>query len=74
MNYQKLAAQSQKEIADRERELTGPIIEKLMKTVNKIAEEEGYAMIFTKAEQTLVWAKKEYDVTDKVVKAFEEKK
>lgn len=74
MKYQKLAAQSQKEIGERERELTGPIIEKMMKTVQKIAEEENYAMIFTKAEQTLIWAKKEYDVTDKVIKAFEKEK
>lgn len=74
MKYQKLASESQQSIQNRERELTGPIVEKMLKVVAKVAEKEGYSMIFVKNEQTLLWARKDLELTDRLVAEFEKEK
>jgi outer membrane protein len=74
MKYQKLASESQQSIQTRERELTGPIVEKMLKVVNKLADKEGYSMIFVKNDQTLLWARKELEMTDRLVTEFEKEK
>ena len=74
MKYQKLAAESQQSIQNRERELTSPIVEKMLKVVNKMAEKENYSMIFVKNDQTLLWARKELELTDRLVAEFEKEK
>jgi outer membrane protein len=72
--YQKAVGQSQQEIQKREAELTQPILEKLRKTIDKVATADGYTMILEKNEQAVLWAKKESDLTDKVVQMFEKEK
>lgn len=74
MKYQKIVGQSQLEIQKKERELTTPIITKLRETIQKIAKKDGYTMILEKSEQSVLWAKKEADLTDKVIKAYEKGK
>ena len=67
MRFQKQAAESQLELQKRERDLTAPILEKMRKAIEKVATSDGLSMVFENA----VWAKKELDITDKVVKEFE---
>jgi len=67
LKFQRQATESQLELQKRERDLTGPILEKMRKAIEKVAEGEGLSMVFENA----VWAKKELDITDKVVKTFE---
>lgn len=67
LKFQRQATESQLELQKRERDLTGPILEKLRKAIEKVAEEDGLSMVFENA----VWAKKELDITEKVVKTFE---
>lgn len=71
LKYQKMVAQSQQEIQGRERELTAPILEKMRTVIEKLAQDEGFTMIFEKNEQSVIWAKKEVDITDKVIAYFE---
>ncbi|MBX9767138.1 MAG: OmpH family outer membrane protein, partial [Bdellovibrionales bacterium] len=73
LKYQKMVAQSQQEIQGRERELTAPILEKMKSVIEKLAQEEGFTMIFEKNEQSVIWAKKEVDITDKVIASFEKR-
>lgn len=67
LKFQRQATESQMELQKRERDLTQPILEKLRKAIEKVATEENMSMVFENA----VWAKKELDITDKVVKTFE---
>ena len=74
LKYQKTVSQSQLEIQKKERELTLPIVEKLRSVIEDLAKEEGYTMILEKSEQGVLWAKKDADLTEKVVQLYEKKK
>ena len=71
MKYRDLVGQSQVNIQKKERELTQPILEKLQEQLDTLAKEGGYAMILEKAEQSVLWARKDLDLTDELVKAYE---
>jgi outer membrane protein len=71
--YQELAAKSQVEIQKRERDLTQPIVTKLRGIIEDIAKKEDYTVILERSEQSVMWAKKEFDLTDRVVKAYDKK-
>jgi len=55
------------EAAKRNKELTQPIVEKINAVIAKIAEEEGYTMIFDSSQGNILYAKKAMDLTDKVM-------
>lgn len=71
--YQELAAKSQMEIQKRERDLTQPIVTKLRSIIEDIAKKEDFTAILEKSEQSVMWAKKEIDLTDRVVKEYDKK-
>lgn len=71
--YQETAAKAQMEIQKRERDLTQPIVTKLRGIIDDIAKKEDFTMIFEKAENSVMWAKKETDLTERVVKAYDKK-
>jgi outer membrane protein len=71
MKFQDQVRQSQMNIQKKERDLTQPILEKLQELLDKTAKAGGYTMIFEKSEQSVLWARKDADLTDDLVKAFE---
>ncbi len=71
MKYQELVGQSQLEIQKKERDLTLPIVKKLREILEKVAQKEGYTMILEKSEQNVLFAIKEVDLTDRLIKDFE---
>ena len=71
--YQELAAKSQMEIQKRERDLTAPIVTKLRSIIEDIAKKEEYTVILEKSEQSVMYAQKDLDLTERVVKAFDKK-
>lgn len=71
IKFQREVGESQLAIQNKERGLTKPIVEKLQEAVEKVAKEGSYTMILEKNEQSVMWAKKEVDITDAVVKEFE---
>jgi outer membrane protein len=71
--YQEQAAKSQMEIQKRERELSQPIITKIRGIIEDIAKKEDFAMILERSEQGVMWAKKEFDLTDRIVHEFDKK-
>ena len=74
MKYRELVGKSQLEIQKKERDLTVPIVKKLREIIEDVAKKDGYTMILEKSEQSVLWAQKEADLTDRVVKEFEKKK
>ncbi len=73
LKYRDVVGKSQVEIQKKERELTAPILEKMKKTIAKIAKEGGYSMVIENSQMVL-FATPEADLTDAVVKAFEKDK
>jgi len=59
----------QGEAARRNNELLRPIVERINEIINRIAAEENYDFIFD-AKAGIVYAKKSYDLTDKVIRAL----
>jgi len=48
-------------------ELTKAILEKVKEAVSLIAREDGYDFVFDASDANLVWANKDYDLTDRVL-------
>ena len=73
MGYRQFVGDSQANIQKRERELMEPIMKKMEKVIDKLAKDGNYTMIVERA-QGVLWAKKDVDITEKVVAAFEKEK
>ncbi|GER93309.1 hypothetical protein A45J_1046 [hot springs metagenome] len=73
-DYQRVVADSQAEVKKKEGELTGEILKDLREMINKIAQEEGYNLILENAEGLVLYANKSLDLTDKVIKRYNESK
>jgi outer membrane protein len=71
--YQELAGKSQMEIQKRERDLTQPIVTKLRGIIEEIAKKEDFTVILEKSEQSVMWAKKDIDLTERVIKEYDKK-
>lgn len=67
-DYQRQVADSQNEVKKKEGELTGDIIKELRDIVQKIGGEEGYTIILEGGEGQILYAKKEIDLTDSLIK------
>lgn len=53
--------------AKRNQELTQPIVEKINRILENMAQTEGLELVFDIANANIVYAKKEYDLTDRVL-------
>ncbi len=68
--HQQHVAKSQMDIQKKERDLTQPIIEKMQKIIAQVAQSENFTAILEKSEQLVLFAKKEIDLTDRVIKEY----
>ena len=73
-DYQRMVQDSQAEVKKKETELTGSIVKELREIVEKVAQEEGYSIILENVEGIILYSKKELDITEKVVKRYNESK
>ena len=62
------------EIQKKERDLTQPIVTKLRSILEDIAKKEDFTLVLEKAENSVMWAKKDIDLTDRLIKAYDGKK
>lgn len=74
MKYQELVGKNQMEIQKKQNDLTSPILDKMKKLLDKIAKNDGYSAIFEKNEQSVLWIKAEFNLTDRLVQEFEKTK
>ncbi len=73
-DLQQLLGQSQQELRQKEEEALKPIVESIRKQIEVIAKKDNYTLILEKSENLVLFAKKEIDITDQVVKAYEKSK
>ncbi len=71
--YQELAGKAQMEIQKRERDLTQPIVTKLRGILEDIAKKENFTVILERSENAVMYAKKEIDLTERIVKEHDKK-
>ena len=74
LKFQKLVAESNVAIQKKEMSLKEPILEQLREVIDGLAKKEKYDMILQKADITILWAKPQFDLTDKVIKTFDNMK
>lgn len=72
--FQEAAAKAQMEIQKRERDLTQPIVTKLRSLLETIAKKEDFTVILERSENAVMYAKKEIDLTDRLIKEHDGKK
>ena len=70
--YQRTAGDFQSEVSKRESELIQGIVVGLKKIINIMAEEDKYTLILEKNEAIVLFADKASDITEKVIKRFDE--
>lgn len=70
--YQRLVQDSQNEVKKKEGELTGGILKEIRVVVEKIGEEGDYTIILENAEGLVLFSKKEINLTDAVIKKYNE--
>ena len=73
MKYRDVVGKSQVEIQKKERELTAPILEKMKKTIAKLAKDKGYSVVLENSQMVL-YSAAESDITNDVIKAFDSQK
>lgn len=73
-DLQQLLGQSQQELRTKEEEALKPIVTKIRAQIDAIAKKDNYTIILERSENLVLFAKKEIDLTDQVVKAYEKAK
>jgi outer membrane protein len=71
-DYQRLVQDSQNEVKKRESEVTGSILKEIRDIVSKIGRDEGYSIILENVEGLVLYSKKDLDISDKVIKTYNE--
>ena len=61
---------SRDELQQKDNEVTGAIVRDLAAVVRQVSQKDGYDFIMEKG--TLLWAKPSYDITDQVIRAYDE--
>lgn len=68
MQFMQLRDQNLKALAQKDQQLSAPMLKRLGKAIDRIARRDGYTAIFHKDDQSLVWASSKIDITNEVIK------
>ncbi len=72
--YQRLVSDSQNEVKKKEGELTGGILKEIRAIINKMGEGGGYTLILENTDGVVLFSKKDIDLTETVIKKYNESK
>lgn len=72
--YQRMVQDAQADVKKKESELTGTILKELREIIDKIGKEENYTLILENVEGLILYSKKDIDLTEKVIKIYNETK
>ncbi len=72
--YQRVGTDSQNDIKKKESEFTGEILKGLRQVIEKIGQDGGYTMIIENAEGIILYAKPDQNLTEQVIKKYNESK
>ena len=69
-DFQRLVQDSQNDVKKKEGEITGSILKEIRDVVEKIGQEEGYSLILENVEGIILFSRKDLDVTERVIKTY----
>lgn len=72
MEYQQQYQTNQRALLEMEAEATAEIVQRMVAIVATIAEERGISMVFEKQRSAVVWAATSLDLTDELIRRYEE--
>jgi outer membrane protein len=70
-DYQRFTKDIQETLQQTDADLTRKILESLLKVVQDVGKKSDYTIILEKTESSLVYADESIDITDQVIKAFD---
>jgi len=70
--YQRIVTDSQADVKKKESEFTGEILKALRAIIEKIGQEGNYTMIIENAEGIILYSKPEQNLTEQVIKKYNE--
>ena len=70
-DFQRATKDAQAFLKQEDADHTRAIIRELVKIVDKIGKQEGYTLVFEKAEGSILYADKQIDLTDKIIKDYD---
>lgn len=73
-DFQRFAQDSQAEVQKKQTEITTVIVKELKEVAEKIGRDEGYSIILENVGGLILYSKKELDITDRVLKKYNESK
>ncbi len=68
--YQRFVQDSQNEMKKKESDATVSILKELREVIDKIGREDGYSLILENVEGIILYSKKDLDITDRVIKNY----
>jgi outer membrane protein len=72
--YQRTVSDSQNDVKKKESEYTSGIVKEIRAIIEKMGQEQGYTMIIENAEGIVLFSKKDLDLTEAVIKKYNESK
>ncbi len=71
-DYQRFTKDIQETLQQTDADLTRNILERLLKVVQDVGKNRGYTLVLEKTESSIVYADESIDMTDEVIKAFDQ--
>lgn len=71
-DYQRFTKDIQETLQQTDADLTRKILESLLKVVQDVGKNQGYTIVLEKTESSIVYADESIDMTDEVIKAFDQ--
>jgi outer membrane protein len=62
----------QEEVKKKETDLTREIQKEIIQVINKIAQDEGYTIVFERGVSGILYFQDHYDITNKVIEKYNE--
>ena len=72
-DYQRFTKDIQEELQQEDADFTRQIIEELLKVVQELGKQQGYTVILEKTESAMLYGDESADLTDELIKAFNQK-
>lgn len=72
-DLQRSTTDAQEDLKQQDADHTREIVKTLVKIVEKIAQKEGYTLVFEKGEGSILYADKKIDLTAQIIKAYDKK-
>ena len=71
-DFQRMIKDSEDEVEKKRTDFMDRIVKEITEMIRKVGEEEGYAVIFEKNEAGMIYSSGKLDLTDKIIKKYNE--